>query len=401
MILKSYMVFRKHDNNGCGGEDFMKDTKVKVKRKKSQIIIRIRVPADYVININQSDILQKKYKSYFFKLETVKKRNLTFQGSNLISLSDRFRKVVSEYEFFFIIEQFVDIIEKLERIGLSRDNFILDLKYVFIDETTQELYFVYLPIASSHQSVDCLLFLSQLVHSVKLDNSDNKYISGFSYFLRNAGSFEADKIESFIRNFDSDIIHVIKSGGLYNNKSNGQKSRVKIVDEDCTDIMLDDDKTDLMEDENQPNFFSSNDVLNAGNPGDHAYDEDKTYIMEENQTNIASENDKTDLIGDIQSFQNLSPVLIRMLTEEVIKINKPVFRIGKEEGCVDYIVTNNATISRSHADIISRGGKYFVFDLRSKNKSYINNRVVPAEHEVEIFNGDVLKLSNEEFLFRV
>ena len=78
-----------------------------------------------------------------------------------------------------------------------------------------------------------------------------------------------------------------------------------------------------------------------------------------------------------------------------------MFRIGKEENCVDYIVSNNIAISRSHADIISRDGKYFVFDLRSKNKSYINNRVLPAEHEVEIFNGDILKLANEEFLFQV
>ena len=95
------------------------------------------------------------------------------------------------------------------------------------------------------------------------------------------------------------------------------------------------------------------------------------------------------------------PILIRTLTEEIIRINKPVFRIGKEENCVDYIVTNNIAISRSHADIISRGDRYFVFDLRSKNKSYINNRVLPAEQEVEIFNGDVLKLANEEFLFQV
>lgn len=73
----------------------------------------------------------------------------------------------------------------------------------------------------------------------------------------------------------------------------------------------------------------------------------------------------------------------------------------KKKNCVDYIVTNNIAISRSHADIISRGSRYYIFDLRSKNKSYINNRVLPAEYEVEIFNGDILKLANEEFIFQV
>ena len=58
-------------------------------------------------------------------------------------------------------------------------------------------------------------------------------------------------------------------------------------------------------------------------------------------------------------------------------------------------------MSRSHADIIIRDGRYYVFDLRSKNKTFINNRVLPTEHEIEIFDGDILKLANEEFLFRV
>lgn len=123
-------------------------------------------------------------------------------------------------------------------------------------------------------------------------------------------------------------------------------------------------------------------------------DEDATEFFLDNE-------EKTDIFEEIQTVTYKYPMLIRTLTEEIIRINKPVFRIGTEEGCVDYIVSNNVTISRSHVDIISRGEKYYIFDLRSKNKSYINNRVLPTEYEVEIFNGDVLKLANEEFLFRV
>lgn len=60
------------------------------------------------------------------------------------------------------------------------------------------------------------------------------------------------------------------------------------------------------------------------------------------------------------------PSLFRVLSNEVISVNKPVFRLGKERSYVDYFVTNNIAVSRSHADIITRGNRYFVKDLNSK-----------------------------------
>ena len=95
------------------------------------------------------------------------------------------------------------------------------------------------------------------------------------------------------------------------------------------------------------------------------------------------------------------PTLFRILTEETISINKPVFRLGKERSYVDYFVTNNIAVSRSHADIITRGNKYFVKDLNSKNHTYINNQELPIHMEVEIHDGDRLKLGNEEFIFNI
>ena len=64
-----------------------------------------------------------------------------------------------------------------------------------------------------------------------------------------------------------------------------------------------------------------------------------------------------------------------------------------------YFVTNNIAVSRSHADIITRGTLYFVMDLNSKNHTYINNQEIPIHCEVEIHDGDRLKLGNEEFVF--
>ncbi len=122
--------------------------------------------------------------------------------------------------------------------------------------------------------------------------------------------------------------------------------------------------------------------------------ENTLFVSDE--TNDFEDTAETALLLDNVNF----PSLLRILTNEVVYINKPVFRIGKEKSYVDYFVMNNNAISRSHADIITRGNKYFVVDLNSKNHSYINNRILLVKCETQIFDGDILKLANEEFIFR-
>lgn len=75
--------------------------------------------------------------------------------------------------------------------------------------------------------------------------------------------------------------------------------------------------------------------------------------------------------------------------------------MGKERQYVDYFVTNNNTVSRSHADIITRGQRYYVIDLNTTNYTYINGKIIPPNSETEIFDGNILKLANEEFEFHV
>lgn len=80
-----------------------------------------------------------------------------------------------------------------------------------------------------------------------------------------------------------------------------------------------------------------------------------------------------------------------------VTINDDICATAK--GYVDYFVTNNNAVSRGHADIITRGNRYFVRDLNSKNKTFINGQAIPAQYECEIFDGNRLTLGNEEFIF--
>lgn len=82
-------------------------------------------------------------------------------------------------------------------------------------------------------------------------------------------------------------------------------------------------------------------------------------------------------------------------------MDKPSFRIGKEKRYCDYFVSDNSAVSRSHADIVTKNKRYYITDLNSTNKTYVDGRAIPVEKEVEIFSGTKLRLANEDFVFYV
>lgn len=93
--------------------------------------------------------------------------------------------------------------------------------------------------------------------------------------------------------------------------------------------------------------------------------------------------------------------LIRVKTGESISINRQQFTIGKEKNKVDYCISGDSTISRSHARISAAGGGYTVSDLNSTNGTFVNGVKVEPGRSAALKNGDKLVLSEEEFEFRM
>lgn len=109
---------------------------------------------------------------------------------------------------------------------------------------------------------------------------------------------------------------------------------------------------------------------------------------------------ETTVLGATPAVQ-VKPHLIRAKNNEKIDLNKPVFRIGKEKSYVDYFIGDNSAISRSHANIISRDGEYFVVDTNSTNHTYVNGQMIQSNVETKIAHGAKIKFANEDFEFRL
>lgn len=369
--------------------------KIKAKTKDCQLTVRVKLSMGSKINDNEFDFFSRKYLRGFLKAKRIKKSVIEYSGPVGISLYERLKKPISKYDFFFIIEQIVDASGKLQKNALPWNKVIWDINYAYINETTKEVRFIYLPLENNTYPADIIGFLERIIYSSNpIDDKDHDFISRFVYFLKSLPSYDPTKIEAYINREDRSIVNTIKkhttggSGFMTDKPKDYYDHYDKKKDDEATDL-LDDDATGLLKDEDEATGLLNEEDGATG-----------LLVDGDEDTGLLTENDD-EATGLLQENSVHYPSLYRVLTEETISVNKPVFRLGKERSYVDYFVTNNNAVSRSHADIITRGQKYFVIDLNSKNKTFINGEAIPVQCECEIFDGNRLVLGNEEFIFNV
>lgn len=380
--------------------------KFKAKAKDCQLLVKAKTSIGESIDEKELDRFSRVYLRGFLKPKMVKRNLIEYTGPVGISLYERLKKPATKREFLFILEQIVVAVQKLQANSMGLNNLVMDLKHVYMNEVTKEIQFIYIPTVNGLQNLNLVEFIESIAYSVKPeDNKDNDFVARFIYFFKSMTPFNINKVESFVAKEDRSVINTIKKqnagqSGFMTDKPqhyyDHYAGKEESGDDDPTGLLVeDDDPTGLLvDDEDNPTGLLVDDdeptgLLNADD------DDEATGLLPS-----GAEDEATGLL--IENNANIRfPTLFRILTEETISINKPVFRLGKERSYVDYFVTNNIAVSRSHADIITRGNRYFVKDLNSKNRTYINDQELPIYAEVEIHDGDRLKLGNEEFIFNV
>lgn len=396
--------------------------KFKAKAKDCQLLVKAKASMGETIDEKELDRFSRVYLRGFLKPKLVKKNLVEYTGPVGISLYERLKKPTTKRDFLFMLEQIVVAVQKLQANNMGLNNLVMNLQYVYINEVTKEIQFIYIPTAKGLQNLNLIEFIEAVAYSVKpADEKDNEFVSRFIYFFKAMKPFDINKVEAFVAKEDRSVVNTIKKqnagqSGFMTNKPQhyydhyDEKKKTE-DDDDPTGLLTetdDDDPTGLLVEDDDPTglLVEGEDDDATGLLGD---DDEATGLL----NNVDDDDDATGLLtstGDedeatgllVENNANVRfPTLFRVLTEETISINKPVFRLGKERSYVDYFVTNNIAVSRSHADIITRGNKYFVKDLNSKNRTYINDQELPIHMEVEIHDGDRLKLGNEEFVFNV
>lgn len=345
--------------------------KYKVKVRDCQLIVRVKLSLREKLDERLLTLFLEKKIRGLLRARPLNKNSIEYSGPIGISLYERLKKPMSKYDFLFIMEQIVDVFQKLDVNFLTAYHVVLDVRYVFINETTKEVQFIYLPLVQAKEDIKILTFMESIIYSVtSVQEEDMDYISRFVYFIRDLKKYDGEKIEKYIMGEDMRVVSIIKrhnvgQSGFITDKRADYYTHYGEKDSKTTRFLYEEETTRLLENEETMKLL---------------VEDEATRPLSEEACIVAS--------------------LCRLQTKEIISINKPVFRIGKESKCSDYVVWDNDKVSRSHAEIITRGRRYFVMDLNSSNRTFINEEPIPAHQEVEIFSGNHLKFANEEFEFR-
>lgn len=329
-------------------------SKLKVSIKKSTVTAMMKAGRKERINETELSQLARIKPCGIMHVTKTKKDSVTYTCPANINLTDRLKKAVSKYDFFFMMEQIVIMVQDVYNNGLNVNSVRFNMDDVYINEMTKEMYFIYFPIVGGQESADIVGFIENIIYTMTpVINEDTNYISRFMYYVRSFHGFNGNAIEKYISREERAVVNVLKNKAVTMQQQTMQQQIMQQVMQGSMD---------------------------------------GTTVLSDDGISV-------------QQIQQMQPVnyhfasLTRQVTGEKIELGKPSFVLGKNPKKSDYAVADNTNISRVHAVITTRNGRYYVMDQNSTNGTFINGRIIKAGQETEILPGDCLMLANEEFIF--
>ena len=325
---------------------------------------------------------------------------LIYNITGFISLKEFLKMPLNKQLFAQILQNILANLKAVESAYFNQQYLLMDINQVYVNPNTQHIYFTYVPILMFESGTSLREFLLSIIqHGTFAPGEDNSYVRDYITILNSGINFSVFELEEYI------------------NKLLGQNTS-RIQEVECPNY-----KTKLKKGTNYCHACGAKVSGNTGNTGKGVYDpladtsgdavvddvveeevivrKDNTQGLSDGTTVLGADPGGTTVLGSEELEAPVFPYLIREKTEEKISVNKPSFRIGAERKYVDYWVNDNSTVSRSHADILTREKRYFIIDLNSTNKTYVDGRAIPVEKEIELFDGTRIRLSNEEFVFHI
>lgn len=268
------------------------------------------------------------------------RHRITYIAPASLALDEYMKADMTVYKLYSILIQIVEVVKIIEKYGLRMDNLVLDRKFIYVREMTGKLIFLYEPVKDSVKSADVYSFLSKLINDI---HSENPEVQGECERLR-AFFMDAD---CNIEDMERLIMNVYPS--IYQQTTRLKTNHLQNVKEDATTLL---------------------------------------------QT--PAEPDATVVLGETKAQAGL----LRLKTSDKVEIEGSAFHIGKDI-TAEYCISDNNAISRNHAVIVYREGRYAIRDEQSTNYTYINGIRLDAGIERELQNGDCIQLADEEFQFYI
>lgn len=323
--------------------------KYKIKRVKG--INTIVYKSKNVIKLDQ-DAVGKIRANLFPSLLQIYDANyneVSYLINDYITLKDYLKNNVSIDVMYSIISQTIDIINDLSAEGMSAIRLVLDSEYVFVDASQSKLFFIYEPYISSREMTIYINFWIDIIDTTKYKDVDiREQCQQLKHYLEESKNRSLNDIYAYVNKTNNNNISQNTTSDLYVKATN---------------------------------------LSNEGGSVEEDFEPETTLLVQD-----GFKSDR--LVHDSKAF------IIRKKNMEKVEVTKDIFVVGKSANC-DYTIIGNPTISRQHIVIYNNRSHYSFVDKGSTNRTYLNGIVSEYNREYKIKDGDVLRLSNELFEFKV
>ena len=323
--------------------------------------------------------------------EKRKETVLECTARDMMPLCSYYGSAFTKRQFLNIAYMIAQQIKFCEKNMVNADNLDLRSDRIFTDGKTNALKFVLWPIVNNEHCKPAYLFLKQLPDEIAFGVYDDKdYLNEYRAFFENGRGFNINEFERLVSRLkDGQPTESCSDNNGQNGNTGGTMENTRIVPQ-----------VRCCENCGAENELSSKFCLKCGSKLGEAVNSAE-YTADVNASDNVTAADGSPLTQVLSDNEEnaVSAVLLRISTAQAVVINKPVFVIGSRENECDLVISDNKFISRRHAEIIAKNGRYYIVDCGSTNKTYLNGRALPPCTEAEIFKGAKIRLANEDFTF--
>lgn len=279
--------------------------------------------------------------------------------------------ILSREQFVELLLQFADLFRRMQKVYLNYKNLVLELDQIYISLQDRSLHLIYLPLRDSKREASIPELLRKLAAKVNRGTYEQvTFLNEMTAFLDRPAPFALNEFEALLR-YGETSQPVVQSVTPAAPLAGGQAWYTPPVA--------------------QPMPAAPVKAEQQAAPQQMGYDPNGTVIL--------GAGGGTTILGEPAEPPLPRAYLTRTKTGDKVEVTGTVFRIGKEIGQVNYCITDNSAVSRSHAEILLEGQTYFLRDLGSTNKTYLNNCVLAPNDKQPLADGASLRLANETFTF--
>ncbi|WP_449537773.1 DUF6382 domain-containing protein [Ferdinandcohnia sp. Marseille-Q9671] len=401
-----------------------------------------KVPRELRVDFTEADKLKNNQVPGLLPCVVINKDDEAYFRYDMISevtLTQHFADKMTKEQLYSFFTNIVETLMEAERFGLNVNNFVFDENYIFIDNFSNRLILLYMPIKNNiFEKVSIREFFTTFLHSHSYDENDD-----LSFFVRLHNYFASmqeinlyalqKKLHELLVNKPASTKSFAKlpiedeepqapnyySPGSVENEVKASAENGVITSE-YSSKKVDKKTNQKLEIEEEVQYKritrtelgEGNSLLAGGtsinikpNLGSSiSFEADELEEEEEGTTVLTAyrepeEEEGTTALGVGRTLQQ-QPFLVATSTQEKIVVTKQAFKIGRDPHQADY-TTQNKVVGRVHAELVSENGEYFIVDQESRNGSYVNGVKLVPRNKVKIKHEDKIKLANEEFVFRL